>query len=89
MEKVEIQVYSQAVNAWVIQTPGRRFPAHVIQGDSFNSLLSLAESVLQRARDCGCSDEELVGEAEELTDLLRSRQQHYEAILAEHRIAPP
>lgn len=34
MPKIELEVYSDASNSAVIQTPGRRFPGSVIQGDS-------------------------------------------------------
>ena len=81
MERVEVEVFSQDVNAWVIRTPGRHFPAAVIQGDTLSSLYALAESVLARARSCGCADEELAGEAEELRDRLWGRIRHYEETL--------
>ena len=89
MERVEVEAYSQAVNAWVVRTPGRRYPAVVMQGDSLSALCSLAQSVLKRARACRCADEELVDEVEELCDLLRGRLQHYEAVLREHGFKLP
>jgi hypothetical protein len=83
MERVEVEAYSQAVNAWIIRTPGRQFPAHVVQGDSFSQLFGRAQSILERARACQCEDKELVAEAEELRDMLWGRIQHYETVLRE------
>jgi hypothetical protein len=89
MDRVEVEVFSQATNAWVIRTPGRQFPAAVVQGDTLSSLYALAESVLGRARACRCEDEELAGEAEELRDRLWDRVQHLEQTLQTHGIALP
>ncbi|SRR6266516_4683356 len=81
MEPVQVEIYSKDTNAWVIRTPGRNFPALVIQGDSFSILFSAAQSVLERARACRCEDQELVGEVEELRDQLWSHLSHYEDTL--------
>ena len=89
MALVEIEVLSQETNAWVVQTPGRQFPAAVVQGDSLSILFNRAQSVLERARTCECPDDELVQEAEELRDLLWARVQHYEATLRAHGITLP
>ena len=89
VERVEVESYSRAVNAWIVRTEGRRFPALVLQGDSFYHLYALAESVVNRARACDCVDAELAGEAVELRDLLRGRLQHYEDTLQAHGIALP
>ena len=80
MQRVEVEAYSQAVNAWVVRTPGRQFPALVVQGDSFSHLFALAQSILDRAREARC-DDELVDDAEELRDSLWDRLQHYEETL--------
>jgi hypothetical protein len=81
MDRIEVEVYSQAVNAWIVRTPGRQFPALVVQGDSFSQLFALAQEVLERARTCACSDPKLVDTAEELRDQLWGRLRHYEEIL--------
>ena len=81
MQRVEVESYSENANAGIIRTPGRQFPAHVVQGDSFSHFFALAQSVLERARACDCADEELRDEAEELRDLLWGRMQHYEDTL--------
>jgi len=81
MEPVQVEAYSQETNAWVIRTPGRQYPALVIQGDSFSILFSTAQSILERGRACKCKDNELLEEAEELRDLLWNQLRHYEETL--------
>jgi hypothetical protein len=88
-ERAEVEVFSHAVNAWIVRTPGRQYPAALVQGDSLSHLFALAQSVLERARACGCGDEELAGEAEELRDLLWGRVQQYEAALQAHGLTLP
>ena len=88
-DRAEVEVFSQATNAWVIRTPGRQYPAVVVQGDSLSQLFALAQSVLERARTCGRADAELAAEAEELRDLLWGRVQQYEATLAAHGMTLP
>jgi putative ribosome biogenesis GTPase RsgA len=77
----EVKVFSTDSNAWIVQTPGRAYPALVVQGDTFASFCHMAESILERARSCDCSDPELVDEADELVELLRARLNHYETVL--------
>ena len=81
MEHVNVEAYSEDTNAWVIRTPGRKFPALVIQGDSFSILFSRAHGVLERARACQCEDPQLVDDAEELCELLWGQLRHYEETL--------
>ena len=81
MERVEVETYSQATNAWVIRTPGRKFPALVIQGDSLSILFTQARSVLERAHACRCDDPELIGDAQALCDSLWGSLRHYEETL--------
>ena len=47
-----VDVYSRDVNAWIVRTPGRRFPALVLQGDSFHQLFALAHDICERAEHC-------------------------------------
>lgn len=87
MEKLEIEVFSQATNAGVIRMSGREIPGLVIQGDSLSILVSLAESISNQVKDM--SNEELVGEVNELYELLKIYLQHYEKVLNEHNIKLP
>lgn len=84
MKRIEVEAYDQAVNAWVIRPPGRRFPAVVIQGDSLHQLYALAQGVLDRARAQERRDPELIDEAEMLRDLLWQRMRQYEEVLHRH-----
>jgi hypothetical protein len=36
MERIEIEVYSQATNQAIVRMPNRKFPGCVIQGDSLS-----------------------------------------------------
>ena len=81
MKPVELESYSQDTNAWVVRTPGRKFPALVIQGDSFSTFFVTAQSIVDRVRASNCEDAELLGEAEELRDLLWAHLRHYEETL--------
>jgi hypothetical protein len=87
MEKIEIEVYSQASNLAVVRMPGRQYPGMVVQGDSLSILYKTATSILNRAKVTG--DTELIDEANELTQLLASRIQLYESTLQQHGIELP
>jgi len=89
MDRVEVETYSQDVNNSVVRTPGRKFPALVIQGDSFSTLFIMARSVFDRAKACQSEDSELLDEAEELCDQLWSRLHHYEETLHANGFALP
>lgn len=67
--------------------PGRKFPGVVVQGDSLNILLGLANSILDRAMATG--NTELVDDAQELRQLLAGRLRYYEATLQRHGIELP
>jgi hypothetical protein len=42
-EEPRVLVLSRETNSWVVQVPGRKFPAIVIQGDTLKVLCGLAE----------------------------------------------
>lgn len=79
MEKIELEVFSQASNFAVIRVPGRRFPGSVIQGDSLSILYHQAAFVARRARTT--SDTELIEAADYLCELITERLRHYEEVL--------
>jgi len=89
MEQVLVESYSQAVNSWVIRTPGRKFPALVIQGDSYSQLFDLAQSIVERTRLNPSADPELLGEAEELRDMIWGKLHNYELTLQENGFTLP
>ena len=80
MQKVEVEVFSDAVNAWVVRTPGRQYPALVIQGDTFSNFFALAQELLERVRKIGDSDS--IDTAAHLRDRLWEQLHHYEDVLS-------
>lgn len=90
MEKIELEVYSQATNQAVVKMPQRRFPGVVIQGDTMSILVTLAEAIYEEVKNSSNnSDGELLEDARELRDKLRSFLLHYEKVLGEHHIDLP
>jgi hypothetical protein len=86
VERLELEVYSQASNAAIVRMPGRKFPGMVIQGDSLKIMLGLAEDIWAATQ---ADDSELSASAEMLKDQLRGLIMHYEAVMAEHAIRLP
>ena len=80
MTKQEVEIYSEAVNAAVVRTPGRRFPGVIVQGDTLANLSGLAEAV---AAECASE------EAKELAGLLDGFREHYERVMSEHGLDLP
>jgi hypothetical protein len=76
----EVEVFSDAVNASVVRTKGRRFPGVVIQGDTLSILHASAWESLSALR---AGDPETALEAaEDLEDHLRGLLEHYQSVLA-------
>jgi hypothetical protein len=82
VRSVEVETYSEQVNAWVVRTPGRSYPALVVQGDTFSTFYRSAEALLDQARQR--RDEELIELAMQLRDDLAGFLHHYETVLAEN-----
>ena len=87
MKKLEMEVYSEATNFPVVRYPGRNFPGTLIQGDSLSIIYQLATSIRGRAKKTG--DAELIDDAKELHELLKTRLRIYEETLAAHGIQLP
>ena len=87
MERIEVEVYSDATNLAVLRFPGREFPGSLIQGDTLSGLLGLASSI--RSRAAKTPDTELREESEELVCRLEERLRVYEDALARHGIRLP
>ena len=86
-ESVLMELLSSQTNLAVVRLPGRRFPGTVVQGDSLSILVAHARAI--HARASAGDDDELRDEAEDLLELLETRQRHYESVLAEHGIELP
>ena len=72
----------------VIRIPGRAFPGILIQGDSLNSLYSLALDI-QNLVNTDPNSEELVDLTTELVTLLSDRLKLYEDVLKENNLELP
>jgi len=88
MEKIELEVFSQAVNHGIVKMPERRFPGVVIQGDSLQVLYRNAKGILNSVNKI-TTDSDLIGEIKILVDDLEARVVHYERILEIHNIELP
>ena len=87
MEKIELEVYSQATNQAIVRMPHRHFPGLLLQGDTMSILADLAESIYERAKTS--PDTELLDRARRLKDSLNDFLLHYEIVLGEHNIELP
>ena len=87
MEKLELEVYSQAPNAAVVRAPHRRFPGVVVQGDTLSVLHASAAAVAEHVRDG--ADEDLTFEAAMLRDQLAGLLAAYESAMDDHGLALP
>lgn len=86
MRTVEVAVLSEAVNNWIVQTPGRKYPGVVVQGDSLHHLQYLSSRIAKIAETM--NDEDLTDLATELNDLLTGRVAAFERVLAESGFVP-
>lgn len=77
MESIPLEVYSTLSNYAIIKPPGRQFPGCVIQGDSLNILCKSALMIARHATAGTLTDEECLGEIEDLTNSLVDRLLHY------------
>lgn len=84
---MEVEVLDSSPSNLIIRTSGRRFPALVVQGDTFYSWVSDLKEVLSMANACGKS--ELAEELGSVVETLEERLAHYEAVLERHGIEPP
>lgn len=89
-EPATATILSSAINAPVVQLPGRRFPAIALQGDTLFGLHQLAERIAKAAAspDLGGSGE-LAGDAVELAEKIGAYVAIYEATLGERGLPLP
>lgn len=82
-----LEVLSQGTNAWVVRTPGRRYPGMVLQGDTLHSMLHLATKIREGLLQS--ENEELRDLAAELEEQLSTRMRVYEAVLQQDGFGLP
>jgi hypothetical protein len=87
MKTEPVEIFSERSNYAIVRMPGRSFPGCVIQGDSLKILLRHALRVWELVKNS--DDEDLIGETADLVEVLQSRLEHYEQVLAEHGIQLP
>lgn len=87
VERIEVEVFSNTVNAAVVRLPGRRFPGIVVQGDSLSTLASDVRGALDALR--AGDTEEASAELESLHRKLETMLAVYEAALDEAGLALP
>ena len=82
MERVQIELYSEASNNAIVRVPGRQFPGMVVQGDTLASLHASAMDLSLRLKQLGVGDEEILYGAQDLQEQLLDRLLHYQQVLA-------
>ena len=81
-----VELLSSAGNIGVVQLPGRRFPALVIQGDTLSIIVDQSRKLCALIPAEAAEARE---EAEFLQRDLEKLQEHYEATLAAHGLQLP
>lgn len=87
MRTATVEIYSDATNAAIVRVQGRKFPGVVIQGDTLNELVKVAQHISYSTSSTG--EEELELDAKELAEQLTQLLEHYKLVLAEHNIELP
>jgi len=87
MEVIQVEQYSDAINAVILRTPGRSFPGMVIQGDSLRNLLRAAERGIESFD--GGNMNEARDYLLEIAEDLKDRLIHYEEVLNAHGFSVP
>jgi hypothetical protein len=85
VERIELDVFSEASNQAIVRMPGRRFPGVVIQGDTLSGLVLDAKNILRELR----AGNEPIQDARYLVERLTEYLDHYERTLAAHDIPLP
>jgi hypothetical protein len=89
MEKKEIIIYNDATNVAVIQTPNRKFPGSVIQGDTLNSYFQLSKTIFELLKNKDFSNPNLIDTAEDLHRDLFDRLKFYQDTLKKEGLELP
>jgi hypothetical protein len=89
MEKKEIIIYSHLTNIPVIQTPDRKFPGSIIQGDTLNSYFRISKEIYELLKKKDYQNPDLIDLAEDLHRSLYDRLYHYQEVLQKEEIELP
>lgn len=85
MRKIEVEIFSDAVNAAIIRHPERQFPGVLVQGDTMFSMAKLAKNIME----CLDQEDDLYWEMKDLEAMLNGFVQHYTSILKSHHMSLP
>jgi hypothetical protein len=89
VNRMELEVFSEASNHAVVRAAGRKFPGSLVQGDSLSILCSLSRRISERLVSLGVVDDRLLSDAQELQEGLLDRVLHYQLVLEKHGIGLP
>lgn len=87
MQKVELEMFGNAINSTVIKLPHRQYPGVLIQGDTLWSIYSSVSSVKDLYEDGNLEDAK--DEIDYLMNQLAGYLRVYESALAAHGIDRP
>ncbi len=85
MKKVEIEVYSETVNAIVARYPGRTFPALLLQGDDLNNMYKFVREIRRLSK----KGMDFSLELDALYRSMDSCMCHYEQVLLDNSLELP
>lgn len=86
---VAVEVLSDASSHWIIRTPGRRYPALVVQGDTFHGLAVDLECLAAELEQTLGRESPLAQEARAIAESVRERVDDYEDVLRAAGQEPP
>lgn len=87
MTVAEVELLTDQRNNAVLRLPNRRFPGILVQGDTFNSYISVLDEIL--AAHAGGNHLEAIGILRELREEFEDVKRNYEHALKSHGIALP
>lgn len=87
MKHVDMEIFSESTNCPVVRMPQRKFPGVVLQGDSLNVLLDLAEEMCELS--IGANNSDLIETAVAMRDKIAAYVNIYEKTMQEHGLGLP
>jgi hypothetical protein len=87
MERLTLEVYSDATNSGIVRMPNRQFPGCVIQGDTLHNWLQSIKEIRELIAEPNLG--EAADQAAELIDVIAGHVAHYELVLKSHGLKLP
>ena len=85
MKKIQVDIFSEAINCPVIKLETRRFPGVLIQGDSLSNIYSIIDELKSYQE----KDTEPFDLADEAMGILKNYLCEYEGVLKVHNVDLP